>query len=178
MQPIEFLQVILRRIDLQEDDRKLLQAHADWAKTVAPEMADVFYSYLARDEEMNAILNAKEGRIHRLRDTFCTWFHEMFTGVDEWDKTYAESRWRIGVVHARIGIGPQHVVPAMAIVVTAVRQALRRDNKPESLADALSKICMIDLAFIEQAATSAILKETGWTEGLFKRLITAGASAM
>lgn len=41
---------------------------------------------------------------------------------------------------------------------------------------------MIDLAFIEQAyievSSAAVLKETGWTEGLFKRLIATGAGSM
>jgi hypothetical protein len=41
---------------------------------------------------------------------------------------------------------------------------------------------MIDLAFIEQAyvevSSAAVLKETGWTEGLFRRLIASGAGSM
>jgi hypothetical protein len=38
------------------------------------------------------------------------------------------------------------------------------------------------LAFIEQAyievTSAAVLKETGWSEGLFRRLIATGAGAM
>jgi len=64
----------------------------------------------------------------------------------------------------------------MAVVVNAVGQQLRRDRKPEALGDALSKICMIDLAFIEQAYSEALLQETGWTQALFQRLIAKGAS--
>ncbi len=41
---------------------------------------------------------------------------------------------------------------------------------------------MIDLAFIEQAyvevSSAAVLKETGWTESLFNRLITSGADSI
>jgi hypothetical protein len=65
----------------------------------------------------------------------------------------------------------------MAVVVTAVGQKLRSDGKPEALSDALSKICMIDLAFIEQAYSEALLKETGWSQALFQRLIAKGAAA-
>jgi hypothetical protein len=106
----------------------------------------------------------------------------MFTGIDSWGKAYADRRWKIGLVHVRIGIGPQHVVPAMAVVVNAVRNRLRQDGKSDVLSDALGKICMIDLAFIEQAyfevSSQAVLKETGWTQALFKRLIARGASTM
>ena len=41
---------------------------------------------------------------------------------------------------------------------------------------------MIDLAFIEQAyvevSSQAVMRETGWTEGLFKRMISTGAASL
>ncbi|HCF26835.1 MAG TPA: hypothetical protein DEV81_06425 [Cyanobacteria bacterium UBA11049] len=59
---------------------------------------------------------------------------------------------------------------------------LEQDGRPEELRDALGRICMIDLAFIEQAyvevSSAAVLRETGRTEGLFKRLVATGASSM
>jgi hypothetical protein len=145
-------------------------------------MADCFYEYLGRDAEMNAILNASEGRIHRLRETFVQWFEEMFSGIDNWGNEYADRRWKIGLIHVRIGIGPQHVVPAMATVVREVSKKLEAEGKGDELSVALGKICMIDLAFIEQAyvevSSNAVLKETGWTEGLFRRLIATGAGTL
>jgi len=178
----QFMLTLENRISFTDEDKKLLAAHADWGKIIAPEMAEYFYAYLKRDDEMNAILNAKEGRMHRLLETFIQWFHEMFTGIDDWGTAYAERRWKIGLVHVQIGIGPQHVVPAMATVVHEVGKRLKTDGKDEKLQDALGRICMIDLAFIEQAyvevSSAAVLKETGWTEGLFKRLIATGANSM
>jgi hypothetical protein len=182
LDPHNFMATLERRIEFSSADKALLNANAEWGLKIAPEMADHFYSYLGRNAEMNAILNAAEGRIHRLRETFIDWFHEMFTGMDGWGNGYADRRWRIGLVHVRIGIGPQHVVPAMAAVVQAVGEQLKAENKPEELQAALSKICMIDLAFIEQAyievSSAAVLRETGWTEGLFRRLVTTGAAVM
>ncbi|MFN3927745.1 MAG: protoglobin domain-containing protein, partial [Pseudanabaenaceae cyanobacterium] len=169
-------------VGFNDQDQKILRANADWGQAIAEEMATRFYDYMGKDKEMNAILHAKEGRIHNLKKTFCQWFYEMFTGIDMWGQKYADSRWRIGLVHVKIGIGPQHVVPAMAVVVNAVRQKFRQDGKSEALGDALGKICMIDLAFIEQAyvevSAQAVLRETGWTEGLLRRLITTGAGSM
>jgi hypothetical protein len=171
-----------KRVNFTSEDKALLKSHSDWGKAIAPKMAEHFYDYLGRDPEMDAIVNAKDGRAHRLRETFIEWFHEMFTGMDDWGNTYAERRWRIGLVHVKIGIGPQHVVPAMATVVNEVGKQLKADGKTEELREALGRICMIDLAFIEQAyvevSSAAVLKETGWTEGLFKRLITTGAGSM
>jgi hypothetical protein len=70
----------------------------------------------------------------------------------------------------------------MARVVQEVGKRLNRDEKTEELRDALGRICMIDLAFIEQAyvevSAAAVVQETGWTENLFRRLITSGASSI
>lgn len=165
-----------------QEDKAILKANADWGKTIAPEMTDHFYDYLGRDAEMNAILNESEGRVHRLRETFIDWFMEMFTGIDDWGVKYADRRWRIGLIHVRIGIGPQHVVPAMATVVSQSEKRLKKEGKDEALKESLSKICMIDLAFIEQAyvevSSAAVLQETGWTEKLFRRLIATGAGSV
>ena len=171
-----------KRVSFTTEDKLLLKSQADWGREIASEMADYFYKYLGIDEEMNAILNNQDGRIHRLHETFIQWFHEMFTGIDDWRIAYAERRWRIGIVHVQIGIGPQHVVPAMAAVVNEFGKRLKKDGKSEELRSAFCRICMIDLAFIEQAyvevSAAAVLKETGWTEGLFRRLITAGTDTL
>lgn len=182
LEPKTFMQLMEKRIGFTKEDKDILKLHANWGKEIAGEMADHFYAHLSRDPETNTILNNTEGRIHRLRETFIQWFHEMFTGMDDWGDTYAERRWRIGIVHVRIGISPQHVVPAMATVVHEVGKRIKTDGKDEALRDALSRICMIDLAFIEQAyievSSTAVLKETGWTEGLFKRLVTTGVGTL
>lgn len=182
LDPNVFMTTVEKRISFSAADKAILQANATWGNSIAKDMANVFYAYLARDEEMNAILTAKEGRMHRLNETFIEWFGEMFSGMDNWGSAYAARRWRIGLVHVQIGIGPQHVVPAMATVVNEVGQQLKKAGLSDEVREALGRICMIDLAFIEQAyvevSAQAVLKETGWTEGLFKRMISTGASGM
>ncbi|NET06971.1 MAG: hypothetical protein F6K16_20180 [Symploca sp. SIO2B6] len=182
LDPHSFMEKMEKRVGLTGEDKSLLQSESNWGKEIASDMADHFYGYLSRDPEMDAIMKDKEGRMHRLRETFIQWFYEMFTGMDDWGNSYADRRWRIGLVHVQIGVGPQHVVPAMATVVNEVGKRVKVDGKPEALRDALSRICMIDLAFIEQAyvevSSAAVLRETGWTEGLFRRLIKTGADAM
>lgn len=183
LDPKAFMSTMEQRVGLTSEDKSLLQSNAQWGWQIAPDMANHFYDYLGRDAEMDGILKAGDGgRVHRLRETFIQWFHEMFTGMDNWGPVYADRRWKIGLVHVRIGIGPQHVVPAMATVVYEVGKRLQVDGKSQDMQDALGRICMIDLAFIEQAyvevSSTAVLKETGWTEGLFRRLITTGAGKM
>ena len=121
LDPHSFMATMEKRVCLTSEDKTLLKENADWGKGIASEMADRFYTYLGNDPEMDGIMKAKEGRMHRLRETFVQWFYEMFTGMDNWGDGYADRRWRIGLVHVQIGIGPQHVVPAMATVITASR---------------------------------------------------------
>ena len=182
LDPQAFMATMEKRISFSDSDKVLLKENAAWGKSIALQMAEVFYAYLTRDPEMYEILNAKEGRMHRLNETFIEWFGEMFTGMDNWGSVYAARRWRIGLVHVQIGIGPQHVVPAMATVVNEVGKHLKSAGLTEDLRESLGRICMIDLAFIEQAyvevSSQAVLRETGWTEGLFKRMISTGAAGM
>ena len=182
LDPQAFMTTMEKRISFSDSDKAILKTNAAWGSSIALQMAEVFYAYLARDPEMNEILNAKEGRMHRLNETFIEWFGEMFTGMDNWGSAYAARRWRIGLVHVQIGIGPQHVVPAMATVVNEVGKRLKSSGLSDDLRESLGRICMIDLAFIEQAyvevSSQAVLRETGWTEGLFKRMISTGAAGM
>ncbi|MEB3180425.1 MAG: protoglobin domain-containing protein [Nostocaceae cyanobacterium] len=181
LDPHAFMTKMKKRVYFTPQEGAILKSQADWGLKIAPEMAIHFYDFLGRDPEMAAILNAEEGRVHRLRQTFMQWFHEMFTGIDDWGDAYADRRWKIGIIHVRIGIGPQHVVPAMAKVIQEVLKKLHAESKPPELHEALMGICMIDLAFIEQAyaevSKAAILNETGWSEGLFRRLVITGANA-
>ncbi|MDP5338564.1 MAG: protoglobin domain-containing protein [Nodularia sp. (in: cyanobacteria)] len=179
---LTFLKTLEQRVGLTSEDKSILKSNAEWGLEIAPAMADHFYAYLGRDAEMNAILNKVEGRVHRLHETFIQWFHQMFTGMDDWGTEYAQCRWHIGVIHVKIGIVPQYVVPAMGVVVHEVGRALKSNAKPEQLQESLGRMCMIDLAFIEQAyvevATAAVLRETGWSEALFKRLVATGAASL
>ncbi|MGD1911793.1 MAG: protoglobin domain-containing protein, partial [Rivularia sp. (in: cyanobacteria)] len=140
IEPQAFLSTLEKRVCLTAEDKALLQSEIDWGKEIAPDMAEFIYAYLGRDEEMNTILSATEGRAHRLKETFIQWFYEMFTGMDDWGSDYAVRRWQIGLVHVRLGIGPQHVVPAMATVIREAGHRAKKDDKSENIKDALSRI--------------------------------------
>ena len=65
LDPRSFMKTIETRIGFTADDKALLKANAAWGNMIASQMSEVFYAYLAHDKEMNIILNAKEGRMHR-----------------------------------------------------------------------------------------------------------------
>ena len=46
VEPLSFMEAIVRRVQLHEQDKELLNKEAEWGKTIAPQMADTFYDYL------------------------------------------------------------------------------------------------------------------------------------
>jgi hypothetical protein len=47
-------------------------------------------------------------------------------------------------INVKVGIGLQHIVPAMATVVHEVGKKLKIEGKSEELRDALGKTCLYD----------------------------------
>ncbi|MGK7945251.1 MAG: protoglobin domain-containing protein [Microcystaceae cyanobacterium] len=178
LNPTAFMKETESRMLFTDADKAILKSYASWGEEIAEEMSEHFYDYLKRDEEMNAMISEPPERMPRLQKTFVKWFIEMFAGIDEWGTQYADNRWKIGVIHIRLGIGPKHVVPAMATVVREAAKKLEAEGKDAELKAALTKICMIDLAFIEQAYVEAAFVATGWTPDLFQRLVMSGGKAM
>ncbi|MGK7944123.1 MAG: protoglobin domain-containing protein, partial [Microcystaceae cyanobacterium] len=66
----EFMQKMENRMIFSNEDKATLKSYAEWGNKVAPEMADHFYAYLQRDEEMNAMISEPPERMERLHKTF------------------------------------------------------------------------------------------------------------
>lgn len=124
---------------------------------MASELALAFYDYLGRDPEMRDIIWAEPGRVERLYRSFARWYQDIFSG--QYDYAYAESRVRIGLVHARIGIRPSFMVPAMGVVqelsLEHMRMALRGSEIFASVV-AFEKIVAIEVALIDESYIQAL----------------------
>ncbi|KGQ21640.2 protoglobin domain-containing protein [Thermus filiformis] len=173
------LEVLKRRTGFTEAHAQVLKGLGGLMTPIAFEVALAFYDYLGRDEEMAAILHAVPGRVERLYATFVRWYEELFSGT--YDGAYAERRRRIGLVHARIGIGPQHMIPAMGIVQELSLEHLRtalRSFEVFPAVEAFEKIVAIELALIEESYLEAL--ELGLRAGHreVREALVAGARAL
>ncbi|WP_038058023.1 protoglobin domain-containing protein [Thermus amyloliquefaciens] len=157
MDPGALLELLKRRTGFTEAHAALLRDLGSLMAPMAPEVALAFYDYLGRDEELGAILHAVPGRVERLYGTFARWYAELFSGT--YDRAYAEGRRRVGLVHARLGIGPRAMIPAMGVVqelsLEHMRSALRG---PEiyGAVEAFEKIIAIEVALIEESYLEAL----------------------
>jgi len=155
--PGELLDLLKRRTGFTEAHAAILRELLGVMGPIAHEVALAFYDYLGRDEELAAILHAVPGRVERLYGTFAQWYGELFSGV--YDSAYAERRRRIGLVHARLGIGPKAMIPAMGLVQELSLEHLRtalRGPEVFSAVEAFEKIIAIEVALVEESYLEAL----------------------
>ncbi|WP_018111666.1 protoglobin domain-containing protein [Thermus igniterrae] len=179
MDPGDLLALLKRRTGFTEAHAALLKELGQVMTPIAPEVALAFYDYLGRDPELAEILHAVPGRVERLYGTFARWYAGLFSGV--YDRVYAEGRRRIGLVHARLGIGPRAMVPAMGIVqelsLEHMRTALRG---PEvfSAVEAFEKVLAIELGLIEESYLEALSLGLSLGHKDLRRALSEGAAAL
>lgn len=179
MDPGDLLDLLKRRTGFTEAHAALLRELGTTMKPLAPEMALAFYDYLGRDEELGAILYALPGRVERLYGTFARWYGELFAGT--YGRAYAEGRRRIGLVHARLGIGPRAMVPAMGIVQELSLEHMRlvlRGPEIYPAVEAFEKILAIEVALIEESYLEALALGLSLGHRDLKEALAQGADAL
>jgi len=166
------LDLLKRRTGFTEAHARLLAELGRVMTPIAPEVALAFYDYLGRDPELSEILHAVPGRVERL-------YGDLFSGV--YDGAYAERRRRIGLVHARLGIGPRAMIPAMGIVQELSLEHLRtalRGPEVFSAVEAFEKIIAIEIGLIEESYLEALSLGLSLGYRDLKEALSQGAAAL
>ena len=165
MIPHDLLQTLLRRTGFEEGHRQTLLRLSGVMSPLASEVALAFYDYLGRDSEMHQILWATPGRVERLYGKFAQWYRDLFVG--QYDQAYAQGRYRIGLIHARLGVSSRFTMPAMGIVQELSLEHLQTALKPSELGvavEAFEKIMVIEIALMEESYRAAV--EAAWQAGV------------
>uniref|UniRef100_A0A7V4ANQ3 Globin-sensor domain-containing protein n=1 Tax=Thermus tengchongensis TaxID=1214928 RepID=A0A7V4ANQ3_9DEIN len=177
--PGELLDLLKGRTGFTEAHAALLRELGQVMAPIAPEVALAFYDYLGRDPELSEILHAVPGRVERLYGTFAHWYGELFSGT--YDRAYAERRRRIGLVHARLGIGPRAMIPAMGIVQELSLEHLRtalRGPEVFSAVEAFEKIVAVEIGLIEESYLEALALGLSLGHRDLKEALAQGAAAL
>lgn len=179
MDPGELLDLLKRRTGFTEAHAALLRELGTTMVPLAPEIALAFYDYLGRDKELAEILYAVSGRVERLYSTFARWYADLFSGT--YDRAYAEGRRRIGLVHARLGVGPRAMVPAMGIVQELSLEHMRsvlRGPEIYGAVEAFEKIIAIEVALIEESYLEALSLGLALGHRDLKEALAQGAATL
>ncbi|GIW24368.1 protoglobin domain-containing protein [Meiothermus sp.] len=150
---------LIARTGLLEHHTQMLRKLEPLMTPMASEIALAFYDYLGRDPEMHQILWGTPGRVERLYRSFAAWYREIFSGL--YDEAYAKRRVRIGLVHAHVGVRPEHVLPAAGIVqeltLEHLRQALRGSEVFLAI-ESFEKIMAVEMALMEESYLQALIE--------------------
>jgi len=139
-------------------------------------ITDRFYLRLSTNPDTAPLI---EGRVEKLKHTHMNWMSGLFKG--EYGDAYMEERWRIGLVHVRVGIPPWWVEAVTSFLRDAgVELITSTFPGPEgsALARSYLKILDIDLWLINLAYNDERLARlcnfTGMSRKLLERCVAQG----
>jgi signal transduction histidine kinase len=143
-----------RSVGWTEEDASRLQSVGGRIRPAFDALVDDFYAEIARQPASRRILTGGKAQVERLKQTLRRWIEELFTG--QYDESYVQGRWRVGLRHVEIGLEPARCSVAMARIrsglVREVHRALAGDPEAiEKTSTALSKLLDLDLAIIGEA---------------------------
>jgi hypothetical protein len=166
----EIFQEIKDFIGFTAEDVASLQAIAPIFATKGAAITDLFYVKLAQNPEQNQLI---EGRVDALKRTHNQWMTELFAG--DYGEAYFASRWKIGLVHVRVGVKPWWVEAVTSFLRTEgfglITDEITDESQRTRSVQALIKILDIDLMIINLAYSQETIDRLSSFTGMSKKLI-------
>lgn len=167
---IQLYRALQAFVGFTADDAANLHALAPVFAAHGAALTDAFYERLAHNPETAAII---AGRVDALKQTHARWLAELFAGPH--DERYFADRWRIGLVHVRVGVRPWWVeavasvlrTEGVALLERTIPDAERRTACARSLLRALD----LDIMIINLAYGDDRLDRLGEFTGMSRKLI-------
>lgn len=171
-------------LPLSEDDceqrRQFLDLHEATCATLRelepqlhealPRIIDEFYVMLRGWPEVSAILD--DSKVLRLRDQVRGYWGELVQST--FDRRYAASRTRIGIIHEQIGVSVQMYLIGLARQVAEIlRTAVAAHPQPVLAAQCLARAVFFDVSFVMDAYLNARAATVLRTEGVASQLLSS-----
>lgn len=164
-----------RFLGLSDDDLQRLRGLRPLIAAHTPAILDDFYALLASRPETAALVQPDTAR--RLKQQVASYWMELADGA--FDRPYAASRMRIGVIHEKIGVETASYLTGLARQLCGLTRAIVRE-RPEPLEDlrALIRAVFFDLSFVIDAYMTARVDSLLRTQGYADQLVAGLASAV
>jgi methyl-accepting chemotaxis protein len=117
----------LRLYRIQDSDREAIRLAARAIQAAIPAMVEEFYRHFALFPEALSIVGQAGSTIERLKKTNPEDLEALLEA--NFDAAYFESRWRIGAVHAQIGLTPTWFFGAMTSYLDSLAPVLDRVSR-------------------------------------------------
>lgn len=143
------------------------------APLIDPHLAGITAEFYARLGQFETTRVKIEGRVEKLEKTHQAWMRSLLAGPH--DRTYLESRWRIGMVHVREGIDPIWVEAVMDVIRNLALDVLSKELSDPAhisrLYKSLVKACDLDSLIINLAYREDRLDRLAEFTGMKRKLI-------
>jgi len=163
--------VLAQRVEMNRitaQDRERLQSLAPLLRSRMDEIVNAFYDHLGKFPEALAIITKAGSSVERLKKTNPAYFDHLFEA--KFGEDYAESRLKVGFIHAQIGLSPQWFFAAMTTYFDVLTPMIigRGRLTPMRAAKALASL---QKAFtLDQALIMESYIEFGFVKGLRDQL--------
>jgi PAS domain-containing protein len=164
-----------RFIGLSEADLSHLHHLQPLIAARTPAILEEFYTFLSSAPETAAMV--PPDITERLKQQVASYWRELADG--EFDRPYAASRMRIGVIHEKIGLSPEWYMAGLARQLGGFIQAID-PTLPEApeLIQALVRASLFDVSFVIDAYMEARVSRLFRSEGYAQQLLEGLASAV
>jgi diguanylate cyclase (GGDEF)-like protein len=140
---------ISRRIqflEVESEDRELLQAFLGQGGLDDLSFIDVFYDYLATFEELKPFISDTE-QLSRLKETQKEYFRSLFRA--DYDDDYVLHRLQVGLAHEWIGLDPKWYMGAYSkfiqLILPRILERVSNRNTALNTCQALLKVLFFDM---------------------------------
>lgn len=159
-----------RFVGFDAADATNLRALAPLFAAHGPAITDAFYDRLTSNPETAPMI---AGRIDQLKRLHLGWMAQLFAG--EYGEAYLAERWRIGLVHVRVGVKP-HWVDAVASFLRAASLELITREFPDpalqvAYSTSLIRLLDLDMMIINLAYGDERLDRLSAFTGMSRKLI-------
>jgi hypothetical protein len=168
--PVQMFADLKQFIGFTDADAANLRRLAPLFAEHGPAVTDEFYTRLAGHPETAALI---AGRVDMLKKTHARWMNELFAG--DYGDGYLENRWRVGLIHVRVGVRP-HWVDAVASFLRAAGTELiaREIGDPDervACTQSYLRILDLDMMLVDLAYGEERLDRLSQFTGMSRKLI-------
>ena len=118
---------------------------------------DDFYAEIDRHPSARAVIKGGDEQVQRLKQTLRNWLSELVAG--DYDETYVQRRWQVGLRHVEIGLSQVYTNVALSRLRGELLRLLPTVTEdPAAAAMSLNKLLDLDLAIIEDAYQSEYMR--------------------
>lgn len=166
----QIFQELKQFIGFDDADGANLRALAPVFAESGGAITDNFYKRLEQNPETAALI---AGRVESLKATHNRWMTELFAG--DYGDVYLENRWKIGLVHVRVGVSPHWVEAVVSFLRASAIELIELKVADKALqtdyARSVVRILDLDLMIINLAYGEERLERLSQFTGMSRKLI-------